>query len=59
MTTMLLHLASRVEATVEAYIYVWDFADEPEWRKKFVLEMASAHLHSVLITPHLNLKCCI
>jgi hypothetical protein len=56
MTTTLLHLASGVEAAVEAYISVQDFADELEWRKMFVLEMVSAHLHSISIAPHLNLE---
>jgi hypothetical protein len=46
------HIASRVEAAVEAYISVQDFADEQEWREKFAAEMASVHLHGVSTFDH-------
>jgi hypothetical protein len=54
--TTLLHIASRVEAAVEAYISVKDFANEQEWREKFLLEMVSVHLHGNSIALHLNLE---
>jgi hypothetical protein len=44
-----LHIASRVEAAVEAYTSVRDFADEELWRAKFRAETVSIHLHGVSI----------
>jgi hypothetical protein len=40
-----LEIASRVEAAVEAYISVRDFADKQMWKKKFEVELVSVHLH--------------
>jgi hypothetical protein len=39
----LLQIASRVEAAVEAYNSVRDFAKKEEWVKKFDEERVSAH----------------
>jgi hypothetical protein len=41
----LLQIASRVEAAVEAYTSVREFADKEEWKAQFDLEMVSDHLH--------------
>jgi hypothetical protein len=48
--TSFLHIVSRVEAAVEAYISVRDFADREEWKGKFRGEMVSPHLRGVSIT---------
>ncbi|KAN0111964.1 hypothetical protein V8E52_007982 [Russula decolorans] len=40
--TSFLHIASRVEAAMEAYISVRDFADREEWKGKFRGEMQNA-----------------
>jgi hypothetical protein len=45
--TTLLHIASRVEAAVESYISVWDFADRQEWKEKFRNEFVSPHLRGI------------
>ena len=50
----ILQIAFRVEAAVEAYISVQDFADREEWKAKFKRELVSSHLHGVLITLHLK-----
>ena len=54
----LLATALKVEAAMEAYVMVWDFTDEAEWRARFRREFVSAHmcgiLHSVLIDLHLK-----
>jgi hypothetical protein len=42
-----LKIASRVEAAVEAYISVKDFANTEEWKENFKGEMVSPHLHGV------------
>jgi len=42
-----LKIASRVEAAIEAYISVRDFADREEWKGKFRGEMVSPHLHGI------------
>ena len=39
--TTLLQIASRVEAAVEAYIPVRDFADQEKWKKMFKKELVS------------------
>ena len=41
----LLQIASRVEAAVEAYTSVHDFADQEQWRKMFKKELVSLNLH--------------
>jgi len=41
----LLQIASRVEAAVEAYTSVWDFADREVWKSQFEIELVSVHLH--------------
>ena len=45
--TTLLHIASRVEAAVEAYMSVRDISDRGEWKEKFRGEKVSLHLHGV------------
>jgi hypothetical protein len=45
--TTLLHIASRVEAAVEAYISVRDISDRGEWKENFRGEKVSLHLHGV------------
>lgn len=45
--TPFLQIASRVEAAVEAYISVRDFANTEEWKAMFMEELVSAHLHGV------------
>jgi hypothetical protein len=47
-----LQIASRVEAAVEAYVSVRDFAKGEEWKEKFDEENVSAHLHGVSIILH-------
>jgi len=41
----LLRIAARVEAAVEAYNSVWDFADKVLWKVGFEREMVCAHAH--------------
>jgi len=41
-----LKIASRVEATIEAYTSVRDFADEQVWKEGFKKELVSVHLYS-------------
>jgi hypothetical protein len=41
----LLQIASRVEAAMEAYTPVHDFADQEKWRKMFKKELVSLNLH--------------
>jgi len=41
----LLQIASRVEAAVEAYAFVRDFADKEMWASQFEMELVSPHLH--------------
>ena len=43
----ILQIAARVEAAVEAYASVRDFADEREWKKLFRGELVSAHLYGI------------
>lgn len=50
----LLKIASRVEAAVEAYVSVRDFAVEQEWREKFRGEVVSSDLDGVSIDLHLK-----
>lgn len=52
--TSQLHIASRVEATIEAYNSVRDFANREEWKGKFNGEKVSLHLHVISITLHLK-----
>lgn len=40
-----LQIASRVEAAVEAYTSVREFADERVWKESFKMELVSADLH--------------
>jgi hypothetical protein len=47
----LLHIASRVEAAVEAYVSVRYISNMDEWSAGFEREMVSAHLCGVSITP--------
>jgi len=44
-----LHIVSRVEAAIEAFTSVRDFADKEPWMEKFREETVSIHLHGVLI----------
>jgi len=41
-----LKIASRVEAAIEAYTSIRDFADEQVWKESFKKELVSVHLHS-------------
>jgi hypothetical protein len=41
----LLSIASKVEAAVEAYIAVRDFADQHIWKAGLKRELVSFHLH--------------
>jgi len=50
MSSLLLRIASSVEAAIEAYISVWDHVDRQEWKEEFKGELVSAHLHGVSIT---------
>ena len=50
----LLSIASKVEAAVEAYIAVRDFADQEEWRAKLKRELVSFHLHGDSTDQHLK-----
>jgi|HubBroStandDraft_5_1064220.scaffolds.fasta_scaffold106100_1 hypothetical protein len=49
----LLKMASKVEAAVQAYVSVQDFADREEWKNYFAEEFVSGHLHGVFIALHL------
>jgi len=40
-----LEIASRVEAAIEAYTSICDFADEQVWKEGFKKELVSVHLH--------------
>jgi hypothetical protein len=42
--SVLLQIASKVEAATVAYISIWDFVDRQEWEEKFKGEMVSAHI---------------
>src|SRR5437879_1387019 len=43
--TTLLQIASRVKATIDAYVPVCDFVDNEQWRKMFKKELVSLNLH--------------
>ena len=50
----LLQIASKVEAAVQAYISVRDFANKQEWKEGFEGELVSSHLRGISITLHLK-----
>jgi hypothetical protein len=50
----LLSIASNVEAAVQAYLAVWDFVDQEEWRAGFKREFISFHLHGDWTSQHLK-----
>jgi hypothetical protein len=43
MSDTLLQIASRVQAAVEAYVSVRDFANKEQWENKFKGELVSTH----------------
>jgi hypothetical protein len=51
----LLPIVARVEAAIQAYISVRDFADKDKWLAKFNEEKVSTHLHGI-ISINLHLK---
>jgi hypothetical protein len=55
-----LHIASRVEAAVEAYLSVREFSEREEWLEGFDRELvsASAYLHGVSITLTFHIESC-
>jgi hypothetical protein len=52
--TSFLHIASRVEAAIEAYNSVGGFTDREEWKAKLRREKVSAHLYGVSIAQDLK-----
>jgi hypothetical protein len=52
--TSLLSIASNVEAAVQAYNSVLDFADQEKWRAGFKRELVSFHLHGDWTSQHLK-----
>jgi hypothetical protein len=54
MNLVLLQMAAKVEAAVQAYLPIQEFANIPEWKAGFQMEMVSANLHGVSIAQHLK-----
>jgi len=50
----LFQIASKVEAAVEAYVSIKNFADAAQWKANFKQEMVRSHLYGVSICLHFD-----